>query len=305
MDSINLNKIKPIVFEEQINKKEIKEQSQLKKGWERLKNNKLAVFGIVIILLFSLLAIFVPVFSPYSFDQQNMALRNQGPSFQHWFGTDSFGRDLFTRVWFGARISLFIAVAAATIDLIIGAIWGGLSGYHGGKIDEGMMRVVDILNGLPYLLIVVILMVVMGKGIFTIIIAMSITGWTGMARVVRGEVLRLKEREFILASKTMGAGSSYILFRHLIPNSLGPIIVTLTLTIPSAIFTEAFLSFLGLGVKLPMASWGVMIKEGLESFHYYPAQLFFPALFISLTMLAFNVLGDGLRDALDPRIGNK
>lgn len=271
-------------------------------AWRRLRRNKLAMGGIFVIAFLAIMSLIGPMLNDFTYESQNLKLKNQPPGAKYWFGTDSLGRDLFTRIWYGARISLFIGITAAVIDLIIGAIWGGIAGYYGGKIDEVMMRICDILSGLPYLLVVVLLMVVMGPGIFTIIVAMTITGWIGMARVVRGEVLRLKEQEFILATQTMGANTFHILFKHLIPNSAGPIIVMLTLTIPTAIFTEAFLSFLGLGVQAPMASWGVMTKDGLDTFHYYPWQLLFPAVFICLTMLAFNVLGDGLRDALDPRM---
>lgn len=271
-------------------------------AWRRLKQNKLAMVGLGIILLLIIMAIVGPSINNYTYEQQHLTLKNLPPSAEFWFGTDNFGRDLFTRTWYGARISLFIGITAALIDLIIGVIWGGVAGFYGGKVDEVMMRFCDILYGLPYMLVVVLLMVVLGQGIFTIIIAMTITGWVGMARIVRGEVLRLKEQEYVLASRAIGANSLRMLFKHLIPNAVGPILVTLTLTIPTAIFTEAFLSFLGLGVQAPIASWGTMTNDGLDSLRYYPWLLFFPALFISMTMLAFNVLGDGLRDALDPRL---
>lgn len=271
-------------------------------AWRRLRQNKLAMIGLGAILLLIIMAIIGPSINGFTYEQQNLALKNLPPSADHWFGTDNFGRDLFTRTWYGARISLFIGITAALIDLLIGVIWGGIAGYYGGKVDEAMMRFCDILYGLPYMLVVVLLMVVLGQGIFTIIIAMTITGWVGMARIVRGEVLRLKEQEYVLASRSIGASTLRVLFKHLIPNALGPILVTLTLTIPNAIFTEAFLSFLGLGVQAPIASWGTMTNDGLDSLRYYPWLLLFPATFISITMLAFNVLGDGLRDALDPRL---
>lgn len=271
-------------------------------AWRRLRKNKLAMTGLGIIIFLIIMAIIGPSINEFTYSQQNLAKKNLPPSSEYWFGTDNFGRDLFTRTWYGARISLFIGITAALIDLVIGVIWGGIAGYYGGKVDEIMMRFADILYGLPYILVVVLLMVVLGQGIFTIIIAMTVTGWVGMARIVRGEVLRLKEQEYVLASLAIGASFGRVLFKHLIPNALGPILVTLTLTIPSAIFTEAFLSFLGLGVQAPIASWGTMTSDGLDSLRYYPWLLFFPATFISITMLAFNVLGDGLRDALDPRL---
>lgn len=271
-------------------------------AWRRLKQNKIAMAGLGAIILLIIMAAVGPSINEYTYQQQNLVMKNMPPGAEHWFGTDNLGRDLFTRTWYGARISLFVGITAALIDVIIGVIWGGVAGIYGGKVDEAMMRFCDILYGLPYMLVVVLLMVVLGQGIFTIIIAMTITGWIGMARIVRGEVLRLKEQEFVLASRTIGANSFRVLIKHLIPNALGPILVTLTLTIPNAIFTEAFLSFLGLGVQAPIASWGTMTSDGLDTLRYYPWQLFFPAAFISITMLAFNVLGDGLRDSLDPRL---
>ncbi len=273
-----------------------------KDAWRRLKANKLAMVGLYILILLGFMAALGPVINGYSYYDTNLKLKNLAPSSEFWFGTDDLGRDMFTRVWYGARISLFIGITAAIIDLIIGIIWGGVAAFNGGKVDEVMMRIADILYGLPYLLVVIMLMVVMEQGLFTMIVAMTITGWIGMARIVRGQILQLKEQEYVLAARSLGASASRILFKHLIPNSMGPIIVTMTLTVPSAIFTEAFLSFLGLGVQAPMASWGTMASDGLGALRYYPWRLFFPAIFISITMLAFNVLGDGLRDALDPRL---
>lgn len=271
-------------------------------AWRRLKQNKLAVFSLGVIIFLIVMAVLVPWLSKYGYDQQHLSDSNEKPGGKFWFGSDGLGRDLFTRVWYGARISLFIGFAASAIDLIIGVIWGGIAGYMGGRVDEVMMRICDVLYGLPYILVVVLLLVVMEQGLFTIIVAMSITAWVNMARIVRGEMLRLKEEEYIMATRSMGANMLHILFKHLIPNSMGPILVTLTFSIPNAIFTEAFLSFLGLGVQDPQASWGTLTKEGIDAMQYYPWMVLFPAVFISLAMLAFNILGDGLRDALDPRM---
>ncbi|WAA11864.1 ABC transporter permease [Fervidibacillus halotolerans] len=268
----------------------------------RFRKNKLAMFGIIILLVLVLFAIFAPIFSSYDYRTNDYTATNQAPSAGHWFGTDELGRDVFVRTWIGARISLFIGIMAALIDLIIGIIWGGIAGYKGGKVDEVMMRIADILYGIPFLLLVILLMVVFGQSLWTMILAMTITGWINMARIVRGQVLQLKNQEFVLAARTLGAGFNRILFKHLIPNTMGPILVTLTLTIPSAIFTESFLSFLGLGLNPPLASWGTMANDGLSAMEYYPWRLFFPAFFISITMFAFNVIGDGLRDAIDPRL---
>lgn len=270
-------------------------------GWRRFRKNKLAVFGIVVIIILAFMSIFGGMISGYGFATNDLLNSNQSPSGAHWFGTDTLGRDIFARTWYGARISLFIGLMAALLDLIIGIIWGAISGFYGGKVDEIMMRIADILSGVPYLLVVILLMVVLPQGLWTLIIAMTITGWINMARIVRGEVMRLRTEEYVMAARSLGASTSRILKKHLIPNTLGPVLVTLTLTIPNAIFTEAFLSYLGLGVPAPRASWGTMTNDALAAFEYEPYQLFFPAFFICLTMLAFNIIGDGLRDALDPK----
>lgn len=260
-------------------------------------NHRLAVAGFIILTLIILMAVVGPWISGHTYFDTHLELKNQPPSAQFWFGTDDLGRDIFTRVWYGARISLFVGVAAAIIDMVLGILWGGIAGFSGGKLDELMMRIADILYSLPYLLMVILLMVVIGPGLFTIILAMTVIGWITMARIVRGQILQIKQMEYVLAAKALGASSSRILFRHLLPNAMGPIIVTLTLTVPSAIFTEAFLSFLGLGVQAPAASWGTMASDGLPALHYYPWRLFFPALFICVTMMAFNLVSEGLRDA--------
>ncbi|MBS4188881.1 ABC transporter permease [Bacillus sp. FJAT-49705] len=268
----------------------------------RFRKNKLALFGLVLLILLIIMAIIGPHLTGYDYRTNDLTNKNQPPSSEHWFGTDDLGRDVFTRTWEGARISIFIGVAAALIDLFIGVLWGGIAGYKGGRTDEMMMRFADVLYGVPYLLLVILLMVVLGQGLGTMILAMTITGWINMSRIVRGQVLSLKNQEYVLASKTLGANTSRIMAKHLIPNAMAPILVTMTLTIPSAIFTEAFLSYLGLGLNPPLASWGSMASDGLPALRYYPWRLFFPATFICLTIFAFNVVGDGLRDALDPRL---
>ncbi len=247
------------------------------------------------------MAIVAPFVSPYNYREQ-LGLYNAAPSAAHWFGTDDLGRDMFVRVWEGARISLFIGLTAAVIDLIIGVLWGSIAGLSGGRLDNIMMRIADILYAVPYLLVVIILLVVMEKGILPMIIALSITGWINMARIVRGEVLSIKNQEYVLAARTLGANTWHLIVKHLIPNAFGAILVTMTLTIPTAIFTESFLSYLGLGVPHPDASWGTMAAEGNKALTSAPWRLFFPAFFISLTIFAFNAVGDGLRDALDPKL---
>src|SRR5690625_3897857 len=292
----------PITYEQDQAEKIVGEStSYWKDAWRRFRQNKLAIAGVVIIIILGLMALIGPHLTEYNYRDNDLMSANQSPSAEHWFGTDNLGRDMFARTWEGAKISLFIGLTAAFIDLIIGVIWGAVSGFVGGRVDEYFMRIADILSALAYLLVVILLMVIMPKGLWTLIIAMTITGWINMARIVRGEVMRLKTEEYVLAAKSLGASSVRIIRRHLIPNMLGPILVTLTLTVPTAIFTEAFLSFLGLGVPAPLASWGTMTADALPALRYYPFQLFFPAFFISLTMLAFNVVGDGLRDALDPK----
>lgn len=271
-------------------------------AWRRLKKNKLAMLGLYTIIAIIVIAVIGPWLSPLSYSDQNLNETNHPPSSDHWFGTDNLGRDLFIRVLYGARISLSIGIVASLINLTIGVAYGGIAGYLGGRIDRIMMNIVDVLYGIPVLLYVILLMVILTPGLTNIFIALGISYWLGMARIVRGQILSLKEQEYILAARTIGAGKWRILFNHLIPNSLGPIIITMTLAIPEAIFTEAFLSFIGLGVAAPMASWGVLASEGVASLRSYPFQLFFPAIAISITMLAFNFLGDGLRDALDPRV---
>lgn len=263
--------------------------------------NKLAVFSLAVLAVIALMAIFVPLVWPYSFSDQTTHF-NQAPNGEFWFGTDNLGRDMFVRVWVGARISLLIGLIAAVVDLIIGVLWGSIAGIMGGRVDDIMMRIADVLTALPYLLVVVLILVVMDKGLLPMIVALSITGWVRMARIVRGEVLAIKNQEYVLAARTLGADTKHLIIRHLIPNALGAIIVTMTLTIPGAIFTESFLSYLGLGITPPMASWGTMASEGNEALMTAPWRLFFPALLISLTIFAFNTVGDGLRDALDPKL---
>lgn len=271
-------------------------------SWRSLKTSRSSMIGLSLLLFLIIMAIIGPWLSVHTYYETHLELKNQSPSSQFWFGTDELGRDLFTRTWWGARISLFVGITASLIDLVVGVLFGAMAGSSSRNTDEVMMRLADILYSVPYLLVVILLIVMIGSGITTILIALTMTGWINMARIVRGQILQLKELDFIKAAYAMGASRWRILWHHLIPNTMGPIIITVTLTIPTAIFAEAFLSFLGLGVQAPIASWGTMASDGLPALRYYPWRLFFPATFISLTMLSFNLLGDGLRDALDPKV---
>lgn len=276
-------------------------QKLREQGWRQMKRNRLALWGMAIVIVMTALAVIGPLFSPYTYDEQNFAMANAWPSAAHWFGTDSLGRDLFVRVLYGARISLSIGLVASLINVCIGVLYGGIAGLAGGRTERIMMHIVDVLYSIPMLLYVILLMVVFRPGLLNIYLALGISYWLNMARIVRGQILSLKKQEYVLAARSCGTSTWHILCRHMIPNCVGPIIVTLTLSIPDAIFTEAFLSFIGLGVSAPMASWGVLASDGISSMRSFPFQLFFPAAALSLTMLGFMFLGDGLRDALDPQ----
>lgn len=276
-------------------------QKLRERGWRQMKKNRLALWGMAIVAVMTVLAVVGPWLSPYTYDAQNFAMANAWPSREHWFGTDSLGRDLFVRVLYGARISLSIGLVASLINVCIGVLYGGVAGLVGGRPERIMMHIVDVLYSIPMLLYVILLMVVFRPGLLNIYLALGISYWLNMARIVRGQILSLKQQDYVLAARSCGASTWQILRRHMIPNCVGPIIVTLTLSIPDAIFTEAFLSFIGLGVSAPMASWGVLASEGINSMRSFPFQLFFPAAALSLTMLGFMFLGDGLRDALDPQ----
>jgi oligopeptide transport system permease protein len=245
------------------------------------------------------------MFSRYDYISQNAEAMNMGPSAEHWFGTDPAGRDLWVRNWMGARISLFIGVAVVFINTFMGCLVGGVAGYFGGKIDLIIMRIIDVLYGIPVIILAILFMVVFKPGLYTIILALVVIGWLGSARMVRGQILALKNSEFVMAARTLGAGNARIIVRHLIPNISGILITTMTMNIPNAIFWEAFMSFIGIGVQAPMCSWGSLAQLANQIYQFYPYQLVIPAFFICTTVLAFNLLGDGLRDALDPRTRGK
>lgn len=268
----------------------------------RLLKNKIAMAGLFIIIAIILLSIAVPVFSKYSYSAQSLGNINAAPSGEHLFGTDALGRDIWVRVWYGARVSMAVGIFGSIIPSIIGIIIGGISGYFGGKLDMIIMRLIDIIMCMPSMIYMILIMLYIGSGPVALIFAFAITGWMGSARSVRGLVLQLKEREFILGSKILGASAGRLIFDHLVPNTLGIVIVSMTMGVPGAIFQEAFLSFIGLGIAPPIPSWGQLANSGVAVFRVYPTQLLIPALFISITMLSFNLFGDGLRDALDPKL---
>ncbi|HEX2180957.1 MAG TPA: ABC transporter permease [Rubrobacteraceae bacterium] len=274
-----------------------------KDSWIRLKKNRGALASLaILILLFALAFVIGPLLSQYSPYAQDMTRRYAGPSAAFWFGTDEFGRDMWTRVWAGTRVSLYIAFLAAFLDLFVGVTYGAVSGFLGGRVDNALQRMIEILVGIPSLVVAILAMVVFRPGIITISIAIGITGWVYMARIVRGRMLQLKEQEFALASRSLGASGYRLVRKHLLPNSLGPIIVNLMFTIPSAIFAEAFLSFIGLGIQVPDASLGSLISEGAGEIRFHPYLLWFPSVVFCLLMVCFNLLGDGLRDAFDPKM---
>lgn len=271
-------------------------------AWRRLKKNRLAFAGLCLIVLYAILAVFAPMLSKYEFSAMDSAAKHAGPSLEHWLGCDATGRDQWVRIWMGARVSLAIGLISAIVNMCVGAVIGGLCGYYGGKLDMIVMRIVDILYGIPSLIITILVMMVLGKGIAPLIVAMCIVGWIGTCRFVRGEVYRLKEQDFVLAAKVLGVSDFSIIVKHIIPNIMGMLITNLCMAIPGAIFQEAFLSYIGLGISPPNCSWGILAKEGIQYLRIHPHEVLIPAFFICTTMLALNLLGNGLRDVVDPRL---
>ncbi|MCC6415274.1 MAG: ABC transporter permease subunit [Opitutaceae bacterium] len=270
-------------------------------AWHRLAKNKLALFGGVTIVVLGLACVVGPLLSSYSYEQINLALGASAPGAQHWLGTDTLGRDQLVRILVGGRISIGVGLCATFVALTIGVVYGAVSGFFGGKVDACMMRIVDIMYALPFTIFVILLMVFFGRNIVLLFVAIGAVEWLTMSRIVRGQIQSLKKMEFIEAAQAMGLGKRRIIFRHMIPNILGPIIVYTTLTIPAVMLLEAFLSFLGLGVQPPLSSWGVLIKDGAEKMEEFWWLLVFPGTIFSLTLFSLNFLGDGLRDALDVR----
>ena len=271
-------------------------------AWRRLKKNRMAVGGGVFITVLALACVLGPFVSPYGFETQDLVYGARGPSLAHWMGTDYLGRDMLTRILYGGQISLLVGLIAGVVSLVIGTLYGAISGYAGGRVDDVMMRIVDILYSLPYIFLVILLVTLFGQSLILLFLALGLVEWLATARIVRGQVLSLKEKEFILAARSVGTRAPAILMRHLIPNTLGPIIVYFTLTVPEVILQEAFLSYLGLGVQAPRPSLGALINQGALHLDLYPWEIIFPGVVLAATLFSLNFLGDGLRDALDPQM---
>lgn len=270
-------------------------------AWRRLRKNRLALAGLLVLGAFVTIAILTPWIAPYAYDAQNLNLGATPPSAAHWLGTDVFGRDLLTQIMYGGRISLAVGFVATAVALLIGISWGAIAGYLGGRVDAVMMRIVDILYALPFMIFIVLLMVVFGRNLLLLFLAIGAVEWLTMARIMRGQVQALRQQEFVEAAISLGLSPLTIVRKHIVPNALGPIIVYTTLTIPSVMLLEAFLSFLGLGIQPPKTSWGLLISYGAETMEEYPWLLIYPGLALTITLFALNFLGDGLRDALDVR----
>ncbi len=279
----------------------VESKTYLQDAWRRFKKNRLALFGLIFLILITLAAIIIPMVSPFTYDGQDLANRNALPNMVHLMGTDKLGRDIMVRVMYGARISLTIGFVAAFLNLIIGVIYGGISGFVGGKVDMIMMRIVDCIYAIPSMLYVILIMMIFGSNMFSVLLGISISSWVGMARQVRSQIQTLKQQEFSMAAFVIGASKKRILFKHLIINCMGPIIVSATLMVPNAIFTESFLSFIGIGISAPQASWGTLASEARGLVQSYPVQIIWPVAAICLTMLSLNFIGDGFGEALDPK----
>ena len=272
-----------------------------KDALHRLRKNRLAMFGLCYLGILIFICLITPWIAPYGYEEQNLRLGAVPPNAEHWLGTDTFGRDMFTRILYGGRVSLLVGFIATFVALIIGVAYGAISGYAGGKVDAAMMRLVDIFYALPYMIFIILLMVVFGRNLLLLFLAIGAVEWLVMARIVRGQVQSLRQQEYVEAAMSLGLSPLAIIARHLIPNALGPVIVYTTLTIPNVMLLEAFLSFLGLGIQPPQSSWGVLISYGVETMEEFPWLLIYPGLALTITLFALNFFGDGLRDALDPK----
>lgn len=271
-------------------------------AWRRLRKNPVAMSALVVLCLLVVMVIVGPLIKGYDYETMNVSLKNLSPSSDYWFGTDNLGRDLFSRIWVGARASLIIAILATALKLIIGTVYGALMAHFGGWVDELLMRIIEVINSIPSLLVTILIMLVLGNNLFALLVALSITAWCNTARQVRGMIKQLRTSEYVYAAEVLGASHWHVILKHYIPNMLGILILDTATAIPMFIFTEAGLSFLGIGLQAPAISLGVLIAMGQQNMDFYPAQLFFPCLILCIIVMAFNLLGDGLRDALDPRL---
>jgi len=262
--------------------------------------HKMGVFGVCCLVIIGGLCFLAPFFTHHTYDQQNLAIAGEGPSAEHWLGTDILGRDLFARILYGGRISFLVGISATFVSLTIGVTYGAISGWAGGRIDRLLMRIVEIIFSLPYTVFVILLMVFLGRGLFPLLCAIGAVEWLTMSRIVRGQVLNLRQQSFVEASQILGQKPLKIIWKHMIPNAMTPIIICITLTIPNVMLMESFISFLGLGIQAPMTSWGDLIKEGANAMQTQPWLLIFPSLFFSITLFSLNYIGDALRSALDP-----
>ena len=279
----------------------IQSKSFARNVWESFSRNRLALVGLILLAVLVCAAIFGPMLSPYPYDGMDAMSRNQASSAAHWFGTDQMGRDILTRVLYGARVSLLVGFASTALNLLIGVLYGSIAGYVGGRVDMVMMRIVDVIYAVPAMIYMILLMLIFGSNIYSVMLGICVNGWINMARIVRSQVMSLKEQEFSVAAFVIGASRRRILFRHLLLNSLGPIIVTVTLMIPQAIFTEAFLSFIGIGISAPMASLGTLAQDAKMLMNVYPMQMVWPVLVICIVIFSLNFIGEGLETALNPR----
>ena len=271
-------------------------------AWRRLKKNPIAMGALFVLVAIILMAVFAPIIRKMDYRTVVTANKNLSPNSEFWWGTDAMGRDLFTRIWIGTRISILVALIATVIDIVIGCLYGGIAAYTGGIVDEIMMRIVEVLNSIPYLIITLLILVVLGNGYYQLMLALCLTAWTGTARMIRGQILQLRESEYVLAAEALGASPMRIILKHLLPNTIGLIILDVASTIPSVIVAETTLSFLGLGLDIPAFSLGSLLSAGQQAMSFYPYQLLFPTVVLCLLILSFNILGDGLRDALDPKL---
>lgn len=276
--------------------------SYFQDAWRRLKKNPVAMTSLVVLALLVIMVIVGPYINGKEFIKMNSEIGDLSPSAEYWFGTDRMGRDLFSRVWYAGRISIAIGVVATIIQVFIGSLYGGVMAYFGGWVDEVMMRVIEVVTSIPELLLIIIMTMVLGNGYVQLTIALTVTAWCGTARMVRGQLMQLRESEYVLAAQVLGASPKRIILKHFLPNTIGVLILNIASSIPGYIFAEAGLSFIGIGLQAPNTSWGSLVSYGRDVMAFYPTQLLFPSLALCITVLAFNLLGDGLRDALDPRL---